>query len=175
MSNLLKYTQYKTVLSSNILIFAEGKVLLMKRAKNKIVDPGRFSGIGGKVEPGESYLQTAIRELEEETGIKLKNLKPYGITQTIDPPTGAEWVSVNFIGKIPKIVNIPPSEDGEFYWVKPVEAEKLDIVNDLKKYIKILAKNDSIFLLSQYIFDKQGKLISEDVKIFSKTSNSTSG
>lgn len=33
---------------------------------------GKYSGIGGKVEPGETIIQAAIREMEEESGIKVK-------------------------------------------------------------------------------------------------------
>ena len=64
-----KYKDYKTILSVNALIWSKGKVLLLKRAETKAVDPGVYSGIGGKVEPGESVYDALIREIEEETGI----------------------------------------------------------------------------------------------------------
>jgi len=54
MSDLQKYMDYKTILSVNILVFSQGKVLLVKRPMTKKVNPGKYSGIGGKVEPGES-------------------------------------------------------------------------------------------------------------------------
>lgn len=42
---------------------------------------GKYCVIGGKVEPEESYLQAAKRELKEETEFEIENLKPYGVTQ----------------------------------------------------------------------------------------------
>lgn len=42
--------------------------LLFKRAKGKIYH-GQWRMIGGKVEPGETYWQAALRELKEETGL----------------------------------------------------------------------------------------------------------
>ena len=54
MSDLSKYTEHRTVLCVNILIFSKGK----------------YFGIGGKVEPEESYFKAAKRELKEETGLK---------------------------------------------------------------------------------------------------------
>jgi 8-oxo-dGTP pyrophosphatase MutT (NUDIX family) len=60
MSDLKKYTDYKTILSVNALIWCDGKVLLQKRADDKKVDPGVFSGIGGKVEPHESFYNKSI-------------------------------------------------------------------------------------------------------------------
>ena len=62
MNDFSKYTDYKTVLSVNALIFCDGKVLLLKRADDKKVDPGFYSGIVGKVEPHESFI---MRYLEK--------------------------------------------------------------------------------------------------------------
>ena len=42
--------------------------LLLKRAKGKIYQ-GQWRMIGGKVEPGETSWQAALRELKEETGL----------------------------------------------------------------------------------------------------------
>jgi len=110
MADLTKYTDYKTVLCVNILIFSQGKVLMVKRPLTKKVNPGKYSGIGGKVEPGESYLRAAQRELQEETG--------------------------------------------------------LDVVSDLKEYVKILAQNQQAHLLGQFIFDQQDKLIEKKIQVF---------
>ena len=48
-----------------------GKYLLMKRAENRRIAPGVWSGIGGHIEPPEinNPLETCYREIEEETGI----------------------------------------------------------------------------------------------------------
>jgi 8-oxo-dGTP diphosphatase len=141
-------------------------VLLVKRPANKKVNPGKYSGIGGKVEPGESYLQAAKREMKEEIGLETDNLYPYGVTQTVDAPTGAEWVHVNFLSKIPKIIEMEPSEEGEFHWVDPATVDKLEMVFDLQKYAQILAKNDRVFVLGQFVFDNQNKLIRENIQTF---------
>lgn len=43
--------------------------LLLKRAPD-VIYAGSWRMVGGKIEPGEKAYETAIRELEEETGLK---------------------------------------------------------------------------------------------------------
>lgn len=54
-----------------VLVFStDGRVLLQKRSRQKDMDPGRWgTSCAGHVRKGQTYLQTAIRELEEELGI----------------------------------------------------------------------------------------------------------
>jgi 8-oxo-dGTP pyrophosphatase MutT (NUDIX family) len=49
-----------------VLAFNQGKVLAVSR-KN---DTTKFGLAGGKVDPGETYLEAAIRECYEETGLE---------------------------------------------------------------------------------------------------------
>ena len=53
------------------------KVLLLNR--NKAPWMGLYNGIGGKLESGETPLESMIREGNEETGLNLLNFKSRGI------------------------------------------------------------------------------------------------
>ena len=53
-----------------------GNRLLM--ARNHRFPPGRYSVIAGFVEPGESLEETARREVREEAGIQIKNIRYFG-------------------------------------------------------------------------------------------------
>ncbi len=54
----------------------KGRLLLQKRTLSKDVYPGLWEmAAGGVVAYGEGYLESAMRELEEETGIKTPYLK----------------------------------------------------------------------------------------------------
>jgi dATP pyrophosphohydrolase len=59
-------TPYKTPVSVLVVIHtADGRVLLMERADA----PGFWQSVTGSQDPGETLLETAIREVREETGL----------------------------------------------------------------------------------------------------------
>lgn len=55
--------------SADVLIFNNGKVLLVKHGKKAGNLPGMYSPPGGRIEEGETPIQAAKRELKEETGL----------------------------------------------------------------------------------------------------------
>lgn len=56
---------------TSVFIFKNGKVLGVARRNN----PNEFGMPGGKVDPGETEEDAAIREIREETGLRIWNLK----------------------------------------------------------------------------------------------------
>lgn len=108
-----------------IAIIREGKILL---AHNKNFPEGRFSLIAGFMEPGETFEDTAIREVREEVGIKIKNIRYFasqpwpfpdslmiGLTAEYDSgeitPDGDEidkagWFGVHELPRIPGTISI---------------------------------------------------------------------
>ena len=67
-------------LASTVIMNNKNEVLLMLRDnKPGILNPGKWGLIGGHIEDRENALQTAIREIKEETGliIKPKKLKSF--------------------------------------------------------------------------------------------------
>lgn len=63
--------------SNCIVVFNKNKtkVLFCKRVKQPFI--GKYNFVGGKVEPDESSMDAAYRELEEETGISSDSIKLY--------------------------------------------------------------------------------------------------
>lgn len=70
----------QTVTSSGgVILDAEGRVLLLRRKQE-----GTWVLPKGRVEPGETLRQTAIREVEEETGLKnLRVMREIGFVRYI--------------------------------------------------------------------------------------------
>jgi isopentenyldiphosphate isomerase len=57
---------------AHVLVFdRHDRLLLQKRAMTKDIQPGRWdTSVGGHLDPGESYLEAASREMHEELGIE---------------------------------------------------------------------------------------------------------
>jgi 8-oxo-dGTP diphosphatase len=166
MNDFIKYTDYKTVLSVNALIWCKGKVLMLRRKDDKKIDPGLYAGVGGKVEPHESFYEALYREVEEETGIsEFESMRLYSVTQHPFPPTDSEWVNLYFIINIAKQIKVKPSNDGTFHWIDPKEIDTLPTPTDIKDYIKILSKNPNAFIMGFFDHDKDGNLIEKSIHV----------
>jgi len=63
----------------------DGRVLMQLRDDvPDIAGPGKWCLFGGHIDPGETILETAIREMEEETGliIQPRELTPYVVSRS---------------------------------------------------------------------------------------------
>ncbi len=59
--------------ASLVFLLKNKKILLAMKKRG--FGQGRFNGTGGKLEPGETALESAIRETQEEIGVTPQNLK----------------------------------------------------------------------------------------------------
>jgi 8-oxo-dGTP pyrophosphatase MutT (NUDIX family) len=66
--------QVDTRIAGVILVDRDGRLLLQLRDGDTRIDPHRWCLPGGHVDPGEDPLESAHRELLEETGLKVDEL-----------------------------------------------------------------------------------------------------
>lgn len=71
-------TKSKVKYADNIVFNEKGQILLLKRSELDSSKPGHFTIPGGHVDPGEDCETAAKRELEEEAGIKVKDVYQVG-------------------------------------------------------------------------------------------------
>ena len=62
--------------AASIVRAPDGRVLMAERTRKQL-SPGFWELPGGKIEPGESAREAAIRELEEEIGIRALSIAPW--------------------------------------------------------------------------------------------------
>lgn len=107
MGGAIDYKAWNVIFLVNDL--PPARVLLLQRAANKAFAPGLYTGVGGKVEPGETPLASALRELEEETGITGLPLAEFARVQ-IRPDLWLHYFYAVWDGAAPS------TEDGTLVW-----------------------------------------------------------
>ena len=75
-----------------VFVFKDGKFLMGKR-RNAHGD-GTWSIPGGHLEFGESFEDTAIREVKEETGLKIKNVRFGAVTNDVFEAEDKHYVTI---------------------------------------------------------------------------------
>lgn len=87
----------KTINTTLCYIEQEGKYLMLLRNKKKNdLNEGKWIGIGGKFEDGETPDECLLREVYEETGVRLTNYKLRGIIGFVSD----KWDDENKIGRV---------------------------------------------------------------------------
>lgn len=95
------------------------KVLLVHRTSRKEDDHfGKYNGLGGKMHPDENIAMCMEREIHEEAGIQVTNMKLRGtINWTGFGPKGEDWLGFIFlITGFEGNIN-PHSPEGPLEWV----------------------------------------------------------
>ncbi len=97
--DLRKYVGHDLLMTVGCGVLIEndkGQVLLQKRS-----DTGDWCVPGGALEPGETYIEAATRELREEVGIEVSDLRLFGLysgdDRQIHYPNGDEVYSLSVI------------------------------------------------------------------------------
>ena len=117
---------------SLVYLRTDDTVLLIRKSEGR-PHAGEWIGLGGKVEPGEDPVSSAVREFREESGLVLADPKLRGTFIWVDEVkcgivhvvTGTEYTG-----------RLSESEEGELRWHR---------IEDLPK-LKGLAKHQSLFL-----------------------------
>lgn len=134
--------------------------LFIKRNLNKIIDPGRLNGVGGRVEPGENYLTAAIRETEEETGYKVEpnDVKLVAVGK-LEGGYQEDWVMCFFKIKVTN-KDIPvgeETEDGDLIWLnkdKVLDSE-YELVDDINYCFKDIIEGEKIVFFTAKVGEDQ--------------------
>ena len=69
-----------------------GRTLMLHRVKKQDdIHEGKWNGLGGKFEPGESPEECVVREVREEAGLKIKNPRLKGVLTFPGFAKGEDW------------------------------------------------------------------------------------
>ena len=137
----------ETVELTNLCLIRRGEeILLQDRVK---ADWRGLALPGGHVEPGESIVDSVIREMKEETGLTIKNPRLRGVKQ-FPIPDGRYIVflfdATEFEG------GLRDSEEGGMAWYPRDQLKDLSTVADLEELIQVMERDD----LNEFIYLPDG-------------------
>jgi 8-oxo-dGTP diphosphatase len=106
------------------------EVLLLRGAADKPIWPDQYNGVGGHVRADEDVFTAARREIREETGLRVDDLRLRGV---INIPVDVEDAGVLlFVFTAAAAArDVRGSEEGTPEWIGRDEIERLDLVEDL--------------------------------------------
>ncbi|MDR3665699.1 MAG: NUDIX pyrophosphatase [Ignavibacteriaceae bacterium] len=120
------------------MIDDEMQFLLLKRSTHKIY-PGVWQMVSGHLDKNETAIQTALRELNEETGIKPFRLwiAP-NINSLYSPEDDSITMIPVFAAQVKNDRVIISDEHSEFKWLNSEEAKKLLAWDGQRKSVDII-------------------------------------
>ena len=99
----------------------EGEVLLIRRASDPF--EGQWALPGGFVEVGETLEEAAVREAEEETGLKVELVRLVGVYSDPDRDPRGHNVSCAYLARAPEGEPQGASDAAEASFIDPASVE----------------------------------------------------
>jgi 8-oxo-dGTP diphosphatase len=121
-------------LAVSAVIFRDGKVLLVRRARSPA--KGIYSLPGGRVEFGESLHTALHREVREETGLDIEIIALAGWREVLPAAGGGgHYVIMSFAARWAAGEPVLNEEHDDFRWLKPEEFGDLKLTGGLVEVV----------------------------------------
>ncbi len=119
-------------------IMKDDKFFTIKRAPDSFTNPNQWDIPGGTLEYNENIMESLVREIKEESGLSVKNIKPVQISSGYSDKQKAFRIEIGFKcdydgGKV-KISD----EHTAFKWVTKDEFPQMNAQEFLKEFVLFL-------------------------------------
>ncbi len=117
--------------------------LLMQRAETRTLAPGLWAGVGGHLEPHEisDPEQAALREVEEETGIRRDQIRDFRLQALIHRRRADEIrVQYLYLGVVSHR-RVRDTEEGTLHWVPEKEILTKSMAASTRFFLERYVKN----------------------------------
>ena len=132
----------------------DNKYLMLKRVKKKEdINKGKWIGVGGHFEEGESPEECVCREVLEETGLRLKSYKSRGILTFVQNKTFTEYIWLftadEYEGELIEC------DEGILEWIDKDKLSELELWEGDRIFLELLNTEEEFFSLKlEYEGDK---------------------
>jgi 8-oxo-dGTP diphosphatase len=141
-------------------VIDKDKTLMLHRIKKENdMHEGKWNGLGGKFEQGETPEECVIREVQEESGLLIKNPKMHGFITFPLFDGKKDWYVFLFTAREFEGELIDSSE-GKLEWIKNEKLIELNLWEGDKEFISWLL--DDKFFSAKFVYEN-GKL--KDYKV----------
>lgn len=118
---------------------------LLRNKKKQDENAGKWIGVGGKFEEGESPQDCLLREVQEETGLRLTQYRFRGIVTFVSDQYETEYMHLftahGFEGE--RI----PCDEGELKWMEKDEVLSLPLWEGDREFLRLLREDAPFFSL----------------------------
>lgn len=144
-----------------LCLVVDGKKVLLGMKKRGWGE-GKWNGFGGKVEEGETIEQAAKRELLEESGISVKNLKEKGVVEFEYLDTGKS-MEVHIFKAYEYYGTPKESEEMSPKWFDFCDIPFNEMWPDDLYWLPLFLKDKNF--KGKFIFENNDKIINYDLKV----------
>ena len=145
----------EVTLTNMCMIYDGSKVLVQEKIDD---DYGGITFPGGHVEKGESFTDAVIREVFEETGLKISAPKLCGIKDWTNDD-GSRYM-VLFYKTDQYEGELISSDEGEVYWLELEEMKQIHLADGMDKMLEVFLDDN----ISEYFFYKENGELMEQLK-----------
>jgi 8-oxo-dGTP diphosphatase len=137
-------------------------LMIHRIKKENDMHAGKWNGLGGKLEPGETPEECAIREIQEESGLTVKSLKLRGIITFPGFSDDEDWYTFLFVVEDfeGELIDSP---EGELRWVPDKELLALNLWPGDRIFIPWLGRRE--FFSGKFIY-KDRQLVEHGVVFY---------
>lgn len=128
-----------------VFLFRKNRVLLLEREPRKGFAPGRWTGVGGRAEPGEmADLETAaLREVSEEAGIEAEDIRNLRIRVVLSRLEDGDVTTVVFYSGNTDREAFGECNEGRLEWVDLDRADDLDLVENARYALNLVLQAEA--------------------------------
>lgn len=149
---------------------ANGRTLMLHRIKKaNDMHAGKWNGLGGKLEPGETPEECAIREVYEESGLRMVNPILRGVITFPQFSNGEDWYTFIFVA-YQYTGELIDSAEGVLAWVENNRLHELNLWPGDHIFLRWL--DDQRFFSAKFVYEA-GELTKYEVLFYTQAEGGT--